>query len=407
MKKKLNRIFVILLVVLLSISSQLILNAKAIGTVYIRDNGSIEGDGLKLENGIYVFTSDIYGQITIEKDNIIVDGSGYILHAMDEGTILLENVENVTLRNIEVIDTDFGITLKNSHYNKIERSTCIIKIENSQFNTIHQNKQISLFLSNSTNNTIKENNITDPPLYGIKLQAESNQNNIHKNNITNCKSGINFHGNSSHNNIYENNISVNGNALIFYNSYHNLVHDNSIRNNRGSYIYFRGASSNQFFRNDFIENNGSIVCWYCTNIWDNGVEGNYWSDYNGTDPDGNGIGNIAYSILTLHLSGEDYDYDNYPLMTPITNSQWIYEYKGFYIEQVDDKFIVSERYLETYISPLFSTIEEAKEWVDEGTTTPNPNEPEFPTILVISVVAIAAIIGVCILSYRIKNNRKT
>ena len=103
------RIFVVLFVVLLSISSLAILNVKAIGTVYIRNNGSIEGDGLKLENGIYVFTSDIYGQIIIEKDNITVDGSGHILHAMNEGTILLENVKGVILRNIEVIDTPFGL----------------------------------------------------------------------------------------------------------------------------------------------------------------------------------------------------------------------------------------------------------------------------------------------------------
>ncbi len=360
MKTILSRSFAILFVVLLSFSSQLILNAKAIGTVYIRNNGSIQGDGLTLENGIYVFTSDIYGQLLIEKDNIIVDGLGYILHSMNKGTILLENVESVTLRNIEVIDTDFGITLKNSHYNKIERSTCIIKLENSQFNTIYQNKQISLFLSNSTNNTIKENNITDPLLYGIKLQAESNQNNIHQNNITNCKSAIDFHGNSSNNRVYENNISVNGNALIFYNSYNNLVYDNIIRNNRGSYIYFRGASSNQFFRNDMIENNGSVVCWYCTNIWDNGVEGNYWSDYNGTDPDGNGIGNTAYPILTLHLSGEGYDYDNYPLIAPIT------------------------------------TIE----------STP-ALEPEFPTTTVVSAVVILSVVAIGILTYFKKYKGKT
>ena len=74
MKEVLSRISFILFVVLLSFSSLGILPAKAIGTVYIRNNGSIEGDGLKLENGIYVFTSNIYGQIIIQKNNIIVDG---------------------------------------------------------------------------------------------------------------------------------------------------------------------------------------------------------------------------------------------------------------------------------------------------------------------------------------------
>jgi len=312
MKSIPDRILTVLFVVLLSFSSLAIFNVKAIGTVYIRNDGSIDGGGLKIENEVYFFTSEIYGQITIEKDNIILDGSGYTLQAMNEGTILLDNVEGVTLRNIEVIDTDFDITLKDSNNNTITASSGSIKLENSHFNTIYQNKQISLFLSNSTNNTIKENNITDPLLYGIKLQAESNQNTIHKNNITNSKSGINFHGNSSNNNIYENNITVNGNALIFYNSYYNLVYDNIIANNNGSYIYFRGASSNQFFRNDIIENNGSVVCWYCTNIWDNGVEGNFWSDYQGEDNNGDGIGDTPHII-------DANNQDNYPLILQFEN----------------------------------------------------------------------------------------
>ena len=44
-------------------------------------------------------------------------------------------------------------------------------------------------------------------------------------------------------------------------------------------------------------------------VWDNGSQGNYWSDYNGTDTNGNGIGDTPYSI------GFGY-YDNYPLISP-------------------------------------------------------------------------------------------
>jgi len=76
---------------------------KAVGTVCIRNDGSIEGAGLTFEDGVYVFSGDIYGQIVIEKDGVIVDGSGYVLHGMNEGGIFLENRSNVVLRNIEVI----------------------------------------------------------------------------------------------------------------------------------------------------------------------------------------------------------------------------------------------------------------------------------------------------------------
>ena len=42
--------------------------------------------------------------------------------------------------------------------------------------------------------------------------------------------------------------------------------------------------------------------------WDDGREGNYWSDYNGTDVNGDGIGDTAY---VFDVQNED----RYPLMT--------------------------------------------------------------------------------------------
>jgi len=48
------------------------------------------------------------------------------------------------------------------------------------------------------------------------------------------------------------------------------------------------------------------------NFWDDGVEGNYWSDYeekypNATEIDGTGIWNTPYVI-------DEYNQDNYPLV---------------------------------------------------------------------------------------------
>jgi hypothetical protein len=79
------------------------------------------------------------------------------------------------------------------------------------------------------------------------------------------------------------------------------------------HLAFWYSSGNSFFQNNFsskkcvgcqepIMNHGSSV-----NIWDNGLEGNYWSRYNGTDSNHDGIGDAPYII------GEN-NTDHYPLM---------------------------------------------------------------------------------------------
>ena len=44
-------------------------------------------------------------------------------------------------------------------------------------------------------------------------------------------------------------------------------------------------------------------------MWDNGAEGNYWNNYNGTDTNGDGIGDTPYAIDANNM-------DNYPLVAP-------------------------------------------------------------------------------------------
>jgi hypothetical protein len=55
--------------------------AKATGTIYIRADGSIDPQTVPIQRDgdIYNFTNNITGSIWVERSNIIVDGSGYVL----------------------------------------------------------------------------------------------------------------------------------------------------------------------------------------------------------------------------------------------------------------------------------------------------------------------------------------
>jgi len=96
--------------------------------------------------------------------------------------------------------------------------------------------------------------------------------------------------------------------------------ENNIWNTCGAWtlaaFWLQNSWSNNIYKNNFIHNTnqthidntyGMVI----GNVWDNDYEGNYWSNYNGTDSDGNGIGDTPYVI-------DEYNRDNYPLM----NRRW-------------------------------------------------------------------------------------
>jgi len=172
----------------------------------------------------------------------------------------------------------------------------------------------AIWLDNYVNMTFSDNIITGNN-EGIRI-LHSSGNIISHNVIQDCyyNTGLGF--NWAYNNTVYGNIIENCNVGIGGNHWNNTFFENVIRNNKGGWAGW-GISDNfqdcVFFHNNIINNTYQVVNSNpSTNIWDNGYPsgGNYWSDYNGLDTNGDGIGDTPYIINAKNR-------DRYPLMNEV------------------------------------------------------------------------------------------
>jgi len=191
-------------------------------------------------------------------------------------------------------------------------------------NVLDRNER-SIELIDSSGNTISRNNIIGALVSGISLDVSSG-NIVSGNRISDLEDGMGalMLWKSSNNVIYRN-LLFGGNLMLMIDCSSNTVYENFVMDSEYGIVV--GASSgNKIYSNYFINVTQPVMDTEVEagqpseNSWDNGVEGNYWSDYDGTDADGDGIGDSAHVLYGNNQ-------DNYPLLdyppistTPTTES---------------------------------------------------------------------------------------
>jgi len=160
---------------------------------------------------------------------------------------------------------------------------------------------------------------------GIGMSAQTSDI-IVNNTITNCDHGVSI-SNGFNNFVYGNTIKNNqGAGLIKIEGLNNLFYANYVSNNEfGVQIGAQGSytvdgttvpvGNTTFYANDFIGNSHQVQVSVSstTDHWNYGNQGNYWSDYNGTDENIDGIGDTPYFVGGTES-------DDYPLMTTLNIS---------------------------------------------------------------------------------------
>ena len=184
--------------------------------------------------------------------------------------VLVVNSTNISVKNLSLAHTEQGVVFAYTNVSAIK-------------NVISQNSMVSMSLQQSNNNIIQNNTIVTSNI-GLLLSSSGN-NKIITNNISNMTHP----------------------GWAFYSEYsnNNTIIANSISNS-GWGITLHSSNGSTFYRNSIINNDYQKSIYNSLmNKWDNGYEGNYWNDYNGTDSNLDGIGNTPYQ-------GVDYR----PLMQP-------------------------------------------------------------------------------------------
>jgi len=259
--------------------------------LWYSDNNVLNGN--EISNNSYNF--GVFGGSFLNFNNTVdasntVDGKTiqYMIGVEDEifdnqtntGVLYLINCFNVTVRNLNLTKNGHGVFCHNVTDSTIENVTTF---ENNY----------GIYLQDSGGNVI-DNNCCLENWVGICLE-DSNYNVVESNTAGNGEKGISLYK-ADNNNLTGNTVLNNLYGIRLYSSHFN-----------------------EFFHNNIIgnTNQADLITSY-PNVWDNGFEGNFWSDYVGPDTDRDGLGDTPRII-------DDGNHDRYPLLGSFCNVSIYYE----------------------------------------------------------------------------------
>jgi parallel beta-helix repeat protein len=307
-------------------------------------NSASDGDTILVYSGIY------YENVVVDK-SITLKGNGQpVVDANGSGSAITLTEDMITLvgfnaKNSGSSGPDVGIKVTSNNNtitgNNVCNNSVGIDLFHSCNNRITGNVFVNdgLSVSYSYKNTVEENTVNGKPLVYLEDVSDCkvedagqviivNCNNITIENLdlSNTSGGIALwkteNSKISNNTICSKN---RGGISLSYSSNNNSITGNNVSNNKEEGISLEYSSSNKIYFNNFIKNTDNVDSSKSTNIWNSPLEitytydgttyksylGNYWDDYEGTDAEGDGIGDASYS-----LKG---DKDDYPLMKPFEN----------------------------------------------------------------------------------------
>jgi parallel beta-helix repeat protein len=300
------------------------------------------GDRVFVKNGVYhenVWIDKSLFVVGEDIENTVVIGEGDV----NDGNVFTLATSNVTVEGFTIKSEDYSTTKQYANGVNIRGDNCTVRgnnIMNTFWGVLCPIQSYALITENNITgnlkegirfyggsfNTISENFIAENKASGIAIEGYSNV--ISGNTVKNNTRGIGL--GSSYSVVFANVISDHSESGIYFVGSNNTVTANMISDSEwGIYFppYFAAPNGNILFHNNFVNLNQNVYVnsVYNINYWDDGEEGNYWSNYASQYPDAKEVDNsetadtpyvICINNADNHPLIEPYDVNNNTLPTP-------------------------------------------------------------------------------------------
>jgi len=225
---------------------------------------------------------------------------------------------DVLIQNSLIADSSGGVELRaeggeiigNSF---LECGSCLMVINSFDVyvkeNTIDKSLWEGMWVENVDGGSFMNNTVTHVSRVGIRFGSSN---------------GVTFSGNVISNSLLDGWLVETCGWILFENNHlegiqrrtwdirdcwENVITGNTITDSYSALALRDTARDNMIYHNNFSPTSQQCTDEGIGNQWDNGTEGNYWTDYTGVDADGDGIGDTPYYIVPNGV-------DHYPLMEP-------------------------------------------------------------------------------------------